>query len=97
MPDHIISNPQLREFAAIITAMFAGLIAKTLVSEEPFKIKVFIGELILSGMFGAALYAFGIIQGLGFWQTLLIALLSGMGTTRSLEWLIKLSKMTKGG
>lgn len=96
MPDRIIHEPILRDFLAMVCAMIAGLIAKTLVSNDPFNKRKFIGEIILAAMFGAAIYAVGIIQGLGFWQTLLMSLLSGMGTTRSVEWLIKIAKAAKG-
>lgn len=96
MPSSFSEVPQLKEFLAIVTAMVAGLIAQTLVNDEPFNVKRFIGEIILAVMFGVAIFAFGVIQGMGFWQTLLISLLSGMGTTRSIEWLIKATKITKG-
>jgi hypothetical protein len=97
MPQNtLIDWLQFKELLAVAVAMAAGLIARTLVSEEPFKTQTFIGELILACMFGAAIYAFGIIQDMGFWQTMLIALLSGMGTTRSIEWVIKASKIGKG-
>jgi len=94
--DHIATNSQVKELLAIGIAMVAGLIARTLVSDEPFQLRRFIGEIILAVMFGVAIFAVGIIQGMGFWQTMLVALLSGMGTTRSLEWLIKASKITRG-
>lgn len=97
MPQNNIAEwVHFKELVAIAMTMVAGLVAQTLVSDEPFKLKRFLGELILATMFGMAIYAFGIIQGLGFWQTLLISLLSGMGTTRSIEWIIKASKITKG-
>ena len=96
MPDKILTDPTLREAAIIMFTLFVGYIARTLVSAEPFKLKKFLGELIISCMMGAAIYAFGIIQGMGFWQTLLIALLSGMGTTRYIEWMVKASRGVSG-
>lgn len=96
MPQQILENMQIRELMAVAVTMVAGLIARTLVNDDPFNIRRFIGEVILAVMFGAAIYAFGMIQQMDFWQTLLMALLSGMGTTRSLEWLIKASKMSRG-
>jgi len=95
MPDKILETPFLRELIAVVIAMIAGLVARTLVNNEPFNLRKFCGELILAIMFGTAIYAFGVIQSLGFWQTLLIGLLSGMGTTRSLEWLISASKAVR--
>ncbi|MBO9492071.1 hypothetical protein J7384_17045 [Endozoicomonas sp. G2_1] len=91
-----LTSTQTKELLAIALTMLAGFIARTLVSDEPFNVKRFFGEMILSIMFGGAIYAFGIIQSMDFWHTFLIALLSGMGTTRSIEWLIKASKISKG-
>jgi len=97
MPDRIIEDPSIREALAMVVTLIVGYVARTLVSNEPFKLKRFIGELIISCMMGAAIYAFGVIQGMGFWQTLLIALLSGMGATRSIEWMVKASRGVNGG
>lgn len=96
MDNDSLNSQEIKEIVAVIITMIGGLIANTLVNDEPFNVRRFVGEMILAIMFGASIYAFGIIQELGFWQTLLIALLSGMGTTRSLEWLIKVTKITKG-
>lgn len=96
MPEKLLDHPLLRSMFAIVCAMVAGMIARTLVSDEPFNLKHFIGELILAAMFGLAIWSVGVLQGLDFFQTFLMALVSGMGTTRSLEWLLRAAKSTKG-
>lgn len=92
MPDRLISDPSIKEAAAIVVTLLVGYVARSLVSDEPFRLRKFIGEMLISCMMGAAIYAFGVIQDMGFWQTLLIALLSGMGATRSIEWMVKASR-----
>lgn len=92
MPDRIISDPNVRDALAVVAALVVGFIARTLTIKERFNLKQFIGEMILSAMMGGVIYLFGFIQSLGFWETLLIALLSGIGATRSLEWVVKASQ-----
>ncbi len=90
MPDRLIHDTGVREVLAIMAALVAGYVAKTLTSKDKFNLKHFAGEMIISVMMGWAIYAFGIINELGFWETLLIALWSGMGATRTFEWATKI-------
>lgn len=92
MPDKLATEPYIKEGAAIVAALVIGYVARTLTSDEKFDLKNFLGEMILSAMMGAAIYLLGFIQEVGFAQTMVVALFSGMGATRSFEWLAKMFK-----
>jgi hypothetical protein len=76
-------------FWSVAIMFVLGVLAKALVSNEPFCFRRFAGELILA-MIGAVLfYSFGLMQGMSVIQMMFFGALSALGGVRLVEWGIK--------
>lgn len=95
MPEKELLNHADSTALGAIALFVFGWIGKYLVSSEPFDPRRFTGELMLSCLSGYALYLIGVLQGLEPQVIFLVAVLSGMGVTRGLEWTIKILKAIK--
>lgn len=89
MPHRILEiDSQL--FAAI-GLVVSGLLSRYLVSDTPFKMKFFVGELIAAILVAIAIYTYGEMQHLSTGYMILVSIFMGLGITRSLEWVIKIA------
>ncbi|AZZ92762.1 hypothetical protein EUZ85_19350 [Hahella sp. KA22] len=85
-----------KEFWTVLVLFVAGFVARTLVSQEPFDRKKFLGELILTAIGAVALYAAGALQGMSDLQMLMFGALGSLGGLRAVEWVIKAAAQVKG-
>lgn len=69
-----------------------GSVARTLISDEPFNIRRFSGELIFSIIGAIAMYSMGIMQGMTEIQMVGFGALSSLGGVRAIEWSLKIMK-----
>lgn len=102
MPDQHTAHEVAKEIGVgngsmwlVIFLMVMGTIGRTLVSNEPFDVKRFSGEVILSVIGAIMLYSFGLLQGMSIPQIILLGSLGSLGGLRILEWLIRLAKQIK--
>jgi len=72
-----------------------GHVARNLVSDEPFNIRKFIGEMILAAIGAVSIYVMGLLQGLPEPQIIFIGLLTSLGGLRALEWAAKITRAVK--
>lgn len=79
----------------VVGLILLGHLARNLVSDEPFKLKKFVGEMVLAGIGAIVIYLLGILQGLPEIQIVLIGSLTSLGGIRALEWAAKIYRITK--
>lgn len=80
--------------STLVVAMMV-VVARTLINDEPMKWKKFFGELILAGVGAWVMFAFGMYQGMEYWQTIFIGGLSGLGGVRGIEWALRVCKQAQ--
>ncbi len=88
-----LSNSELwKAIAWILTAMGLGILGRALMAQQPINWRVFFGELCLATVCSGTLLAFGMLQGMEFWQIVFIGGLAGIGGVKSLEWSVQIYK-----
>ena len=88
-----LSDTELwKAIAWILTAMGLGTLGRTLTDQRPIDWRVFFGELCLASVCAVTLLAFGMLQGMEFWQIVFIVGLAGIGGVKSLEWSVQIYK-----
>ena len=79
-----------------IMALFAlGALGRILVSSEPFDLRRFAGELILSVIAAVILFSFNVMQGMTTVQIVFFGALGSLGGVRMIEWVIKIARKMK--
>ena len=81
-----------KAIAWIMTAMGLGILGRTLMTQKPINWREFFGELCLATVCSGTLLAFGMLQGMEFWQIVFIGGLAGIGGVKSLEWSVQIYK-----
>ncbi|AUR95327.1 TMhelix containing protein [Vibrio phage 1.205.O._10N.222.51.A7] len=76
----------LKPLSVVITFALA-VVARNLLNEEKIKFRAFIGEMILSVIFGLLLIFTGLVQGSTYAETMVIACGCGLGINRSVQWI----------
>lgn len=103
-PDHSPATDALEQTSVnwadkslwvVVGLILLGHMARNLVSDEPFNLKKFIGEMLLAGIGAVVIYLFGILQGLPEIQIILIGSLTSLGGIRALEWAAKIYRLSK--
>ena len=84
-----------RTLWGFIAMMIIGTVGRILVSDEPFVLRRFVGEILLGFVGAVMLYAIGLLQGLNPLQLIVLGGLAGLGGVRVIEWLIKIAKKVK--
>lgn len=79
----------------VIGMILLGHLARNLVSDEPFNLKKFIGEMVLAGIGAVVIYLMGVLQGMPPIQIILVGCLTSLGGIRVLEWLAKIYRLSK--
>lgn len=79
----------------VVGLILLGHMARNLVSDEPFSLKKFIGEMMLAGIGAVVIYLLGVLQGLPEIQIILIGSLTSLGGVRALEWAAKIYRLAK--
>lgn len=79
-----------------VVSLFAlGTLGRILVSSEPFDLKRFLGELILSVISAIILFSFNLMQGMSPTQIVFFGALGSLGGVRMVEWVIKIAQRVK--
>lgn len=84
-----------RTLISFIGMGVVGAMARVFVSQEPFDVRRFAGELMMAALTGVMLYSFGLLQGLSTPQMMFLGSLGGLGGVRLAEWMIKLIKTAR--
>ena len=84
-----------RTLWAFILMVIMGTVGRILVSDEPFILRRFAGEILLAFVGGSMLYAVGLLQDLNTLQLIVLGGLAGLGGVRTIEWLIKIARKVK--
>lgn len=79
----------------IVGFILLGHLARNLVTDEPFSLKKFMGEMILAGLGAIAIYSMGLLQGLSEIEIVLVGIFASLGGIRALEWTAKIYKAVK--
>ena len=74
----------------VIGLFMIGTLARTLISKDPFDVKHFAGEMLLSAIGGVALYFGGLLRGMTPVELIFMGALAGMGGVRMIEWTFKI-------
>lgn len=77
----------LKPLSVVLTFALA-VVARNLLNEEKIKFRAFIGEMILSVIFGLLLIFTGIVKGTSYPETMIIACGCGLGLNRSCQWVM---------
>jgi len=81
----------------IIGLSALGAAGRNLLSKEPFEIKKFLGELILSIIGAVIVWSFGLMQGMTVPQMIFFGGLSAWGGIRTIEWGLKFINTMQSG
>jgi hypothetical protein len=84
-----------RTLWGFIAMVIFGTVGRILISDEPFILRRFIGELLLGFVAAVMLYAAGLLQGFTPLQLTVVGGLAGLGGVRVIEWIIKIAKKVK--
>lgn len=79
----------------VIGMILLGHLARNLVSDEPFNLKKFIGEMVLAGIGAVVIYLLGVLQGMPPIQIILVGCLTSLGGVRVLVWTAKIYRLSK--
>lgn len=69
-----------------------GSTARLFIGNEPFVLRRFIGEMLLSIIGAVVLWSFGMLQGMTQMQIVLLGGLGSLGGVRLIEWIMKIVK-----
>lgn len=81
---------------SVIILFMLGSMARSLISDEPFCLRKFLGEMIFSTIGGIILYSFGLLQHMSIPELICFGGLGSLGGIRMLEWMFKIAKQVKG-
>ncbi|CAL9961187.1 hypothetical protein VPHD85_0061 [Vibrio phage D85] len=73
---------------SIVLTFALAVIARNLLNEEKIKFRAFVGEMILSVIFGLLLIFTGIVKGASYPETMIIACGCGLGINRGCQWVM---------
>lgn len=97
--EEVLKSPMVnwadRSLWVVIGIVLLGHLARNLVSDEPFRLKKFVGEMLIAGIGAVVIYLMGILQGLPEAQIILIGSLTSLGGVRALEWAAKIYRLSK--
>jgi len=96
--NHVAVNTWLwsdRLMWSVILMFLLGSVARTFVSNEPFDVKKFVGEIIFSAIGAVMMYSMGLMQGMSEAQIVCFGAMASLGGIRSFEWFIKIAKNVK--
>ena len=79
----------------LIALFVMAIVSRTLLSDEPFKLKKFAGEIVLAVIGAILLFSFGVLEGMTPPQLVLAGGLGSLGGVRLLEWGIKVYRKLK--
>lgn len=82
---------------ALVLLLWAGVVARRLIGDEPVNIRKLIGELLLSAVFGVGLWALGLLQGLTGMQLIVLGAFASLGGGHSLDMALRLIGQVRGG
>lgn len=85
------------EVAVVVALLWAGVIARRLIGDEPVIGRKLVGELLLSAVFGVGLHAAGLLQGLNGTQLIVLAVFASYGGGHSLDTVMRLIAQMRGG
>lgn len=80
---------------AAVGLVVSGFLSRYLASTQPFRLRFFVGELIASILIGIAIYTLTDIRHLGPGVMVFLCIFTGLGVTRTLEWVVKLLNAVK--
>lgn len=83
-----IKNEEILKPLSIVLTFALAVIARNLLNEEKIKFRAFIGEMILSVIFGLLLIFTGIVKGASYPETMIITCGCGLGLNRSCQWVM---------
>jgi len=69
-----------------------GSVARSFISHEPFCLRRFVGEMLLSIIGAIVLWSFGLLQGMTELQIIFLGGLASLGGVRMIEWIMKIAK-----
>ena len=67
-----------------------GTIGRNLLSQEPFQLKRFLGELVMSVLGGFIIWSFGLMKGMTPSQMVFFGGFAAWGGIRAMEWCMKI-------
>lgn len=73
---------------SIVVVFALAVVARNLLNEEKIKFRAFIGEMILSVIFGLLLVFTGMVQGATYAETMILACGCGLGINRGCQWVM---------
>lgn len=79
----------------VVGFVLLGHLARNLVADEPFNLKKFLGEMILSALGAIAIYSMGLLQGMSEIEIVLVGIFASLGGIRALEWAAKIYKAVR--
>jgi len=91
----LATTPEAQLFLSLVALMVFGTLGRILNSNEPLDMRRLVGELILASIGAVLLYAFGILNGMNYYQIIAVGALGGLGGVRLLEWTIKIWKQVQ--
>lgn len=81
---------------SIVGLFVLGALAQQLLSDEPkLNLRVLLGEMILSGIAGVAMYSLGLMREMSTHQIIFFGALGGIGGWRTILWIVKIIKANK--
>lgn len=80
---------------SVVGLFILGSMARTFVSNEPFDVKKFLGEVIFSAISAVIMYSMGLMQGMSEAQIVCFGALASLGGVRSVEWALKAANQFK--
>lgn len=78
-----------------IGLFIVGSMARTLISDEPFILRKFLGEMLFALIGAVVLWSFGLLQGMSPAQIVFLGGLGSLGGIRLLEWILRIAKQIK--
>jgi hypothetical protein len=89
-----VADPTLAQIALMFIIGVAG---RALIANEPFDVKKFFGEVLLSLLGAEIIWSFGLMQGMTTHQMIFFGGLSAWGGLRSIQWVLKAANTIKNG
>ncbi len=80
---------------SVVVMFLMGSMARTFISEEPFDLKKFMGELMFSAIGAVMMYSAGLMQGMNEAQIVCFGAGASLGGVRMFEWFMKIAKNVK--
>lgn len=90
-------SPDQESLGILTLLLWAGVVARRLIGDEPVKVRKLVGELLLSTVFGTGLWALGMLQGLSGYQLIVLAAFASYGGGHALDTVLRLIAQVRGG